>query len=336
MYNSNNNTVSEEQVSALLKDALEHVEGASEADVQLFNTIKKLYKQNVPFSRRKYVAAYLVKLASQSAGRGASRFGRERDRDRDRERNDFSRGEGRYSSERSDRYEGRRNDRSSRYERDSRSERPVAERNDRPQRAERGERPERAPRVQIDPAVADTIFISIGRNRKVYPRDLVGLLVSVAGLDRDRIGIIRVLANYSFVQLFKEDCDKVISSLNEYDYRGRKLSVSYSKKGEGEGFDSDRSESASERTVAASPASEPEQQAPMATESYEEEEKIPSNVSNVSYGVSETSEAARISEEQSAFAARQSSGDSSGSSEQYAVTTEDGQVTSHFGTGAAY
>ncbi len=329
MYNSNNNTVSEEQIGAFLKDALERVESASEADIQLFNTLKKLYKQNVPFSRRKYVAAYLVKLASQSAGRGSSRFGRERDRDR----NEFSHGESRYSAERSDRYEGRRNERSPRYEREGRADRSVSERGERPQR---GERPERTPRVQIDPAVADTIFISIGRNRKVYPRDLVGLLVSVAGLERDRIGIIRVLANYSFVQLFKEDCDKVISSLNDYDYRGRKLSVSYSKKGEGEGFDSDRTESGNERPIAASSTSDPEQQAPLSSEVSEAEEKIPANVSNASYGVSETSEAARISEEQSAFAARQSSGDSSGSSDQYATTTEDGQVTSHFGTGAAY
>ena len=90
------------------------------------------------------------------------------------------------------------------------------------------ERPTR-PHIQIDPAMASTIFISIGRNRRVFPRDLVGLLVSVAGLDRDRIGEIRVLANYSFVQLFSEDSEKAISMLNGYDYRGRKLVVSYSK-----------------------------------------------------------------------------------------------------------
>ncbi|UKI53327.1 MAG: DbpA RNA binding domain-containing protein [Treponema sp.] len=65
------------------------------------------------------------------------------------------------------------------------------------------------PRVQIDPELAATIFISIGRNRRVFPRDLVGLLVGGAGLDRDRIGDIRVLANYSFVQLFKEDAERL-------------------------------------------------------------------------------------------------------------------------------
>ena len=63
----------------------------------------------------------------------------------------------------------------------------------------------------------------------MFPRDLVGLFISVAGLERERIGDIRVLANYSFVQLFAEDAEKAINALNGYDYRGRKLSVSYSK-----------------------------------------------------------------------------------------------------------
>ena len=95
------------------------------------------------------------------------------------------------------------------------------------------------PRVQIDPELAATIFISIGRNRRVFPRDLVGLLVGGAGLDRDRIGDIRVLANYSFVQLFKEDAEKAISVLNGYDYRGRKLAVSYSRTKDDELMDDD-------------------------------------------------------------------------------------------------
>ena len=37
------------------------------------------------------------------------------------------------------------------------------------------------------------------------------------------------MANYSFVQLYTEDCQKVIDKLNGYDYRGRKLAVSYSR-----------------------------------------------------------------------------------------------------------
>lgn len=84
-------------------------------------------------------------------------------------------------------------------------------------------------RVIIDEADSATIFLSIGRNRRVYPRDLVGILTNIAQVGRDRIGDIRVLSNYSFVQLFKADAQKAIDALNGYDYRGRKLAVSFSR-----------------------------------------------------------------------------------------------------------
>lgn len=83
-------------------------------------------------------------------------------------------------------------------------------------------------RVTIADTDSATIFLSIGRNRRVYPRDLVGILTNVAQIGHDRIGDIRVLSNYSFVQLFKADAQKAIDALNGYDYRGRKLAVSYS------------------------------------------------------------------------------------------------------------
>ena len=279
----------EEQIVSFLKDAVASVEKASEQDVQDFNAIKKLYKQSVPFSRRKYVAAWLVKQALSSR----SRYNHERP----------SRFDNRHerSEERQSRFEQR-----ERPVRAERSERP--ERQERSERAERTERTERPPRVQIDPSMAETIFIGIGRNRRVFPRDLVGLSVSVAGLDRERIGDIRVLTNYSFIQLFKEDCDKVINALNGYDYRGRKLAVNISRRRE-EGEDE------SEPAVA---ASEPEQQQVLSEET---------NATPVAEPVVVDSEVRTSSV---------SSGDSSSSQSQYSETTDDGQVKSHFGTGAAY
>ncbi len=85
-------------------------------------------------------------------------------------------------------------------------------------------------RVPLDEALATTLFFSIGRNRRVFPRDIVALISHAANIDRERIGDIRVLDNYSFVQLLSEDTDAIISALDGYEYRGRKLSVSYSRK----------------------------------------------------------------------------------------------------------
>lgn len=175
-----------EQVELFLKDALDKVMYEENPDV--LNDLKKVYKKAIPFSKRMYVAAYLVK-EMQGRFRGQKRFTKP-------------------SSLRD-------------------SHRPLRKTFGM-NRDEGDVKHEPSTRVQIDPSVSATIFLSIGRNRRVYPRDLVGILINVAKVEKERIGDIRVLSNYSFVQLFKDDADKVISSLNGYDYRGRKLVASYS------------------------------------------------------------------------------------------------------------
>lgn len=182
-----------DQLAAFLQNAVEKVK--TEENPDLLNDIKKVFKKNVPFSLRMYVAAYLTKQCG-------SHYRPRREFNNDRRNRDF---------------------RKENFKSDFQREKTDSENT---------EVRTPHPRVQIDESLATTIFIGIGRNRRVYPRDLVGLLISVGGLERDRIGDIRVLANYSFVQLFTEDADKAINALNGYDYRGRKLSVSYSKQKE--------------------------------------------------------------------------------------------------------
>ncbi len=192
-FRRDNNEIDMNQIAEFLKASVQQVK--TEEDVEVLSQLKKVFKKNVPLTLRGYVAAYLLKLAT---GHGRRPYMGRRDFSKDSRRSDFRKNEAPASQTAS-----------------------QEERNRAPH-----------PHVTIDPELATTIFVGIGRNRRVYPRDLVGLLVSVAGLDRDRIGDIRVLANYSFIQLFSEDADKAINSLNGYDYRGRKLSVSYSRQKE--------------------------------------------------------------------------------------------------------
>ncbi|MBR5966732.1 MAG: DbpA RNA binding domain-containing protein [Treponema sp.] len=181
-----------DRIAEFLKASVQQVK--TQEDVDVLIQLKKVFKKNVPFTLRGYLAAYLLKVATGNARRP---FVPRNDHE------NFSK-----DNFRSRRDEGRRDFKSDAHD---------------------AEKHEPHPRVEIDPALATTIFIGIGRNRRVFPRDLVGLLIGAAGLDRERIGDIRVLANYSFVQLFTEDADKAINALNGYDYRGRKLSVSYSR-----------------------------------------------------------------------------------------------------------
>ena len=219
-----NREIDLDQAANYLKDLVTKVK----ANPDELEALKKVFKKNVPLTMRSYVAAYLLR----NAGGAIFRFNKFNDRE------DFHSNR----EERFNRYE--RNESASE---DSSSSAPAEPR-------------ERFTRVQIPAENAEVVFVSIGRNRRVFPRDLVGLFISVAGIEKERIGDIRVLANYSFVQLFKEDAEKAISALNGHVYRGRALSVSYSKqRDEGDYADSE------EETA----------------ENYENNEPVP-NVSNES------------------------------------------------------
>ena len=199
--------INEAQLEEFLTSATEKVRTSENVD--LLSDLNKLFKKNVPLTVRKYVIAYLLKEALKHY----HPFNNRRDRFERNERND-------------------RNDRNQRrQERNFRQERERTERAAEPAEeiaATEEERP-RHPRVEIPEDQATSIFISIGKNRRVYPRDLVGILIAIAGIDRERIGDIKVLANYSFVQLYTEDAQTAIDKLNGYDYRGRKLAVSSSR-----------------------------------------------------------------------------------------------------------
>ena len=234
--------INEAQLEEFLTSATEKVRTSENVD--LLSDLNKLFKKNVPLTVRKYVIAYLLKEALKHY----HPFNNRRDR--------FER------NERFDRNE--RNNRNRQERKDFRQER--AERTEAPAEtteaaATEEERP-RHPRVEIPEDQATSIFISIGKNRRVYPRDLVGILIAIAGIDRERIGDIKVLANYSFVQLYTEDAQTAIDKLNGYDYRGRKLAVSYSR----QKSDAEGESAAAEAETAESQAEYSAEQAEMAAE----------------------------------------------------------------------
>jgi hypothetical protein len=75
-----------------------------------------------------------------------------------------------------------------------------------------------------------SIFVSAGRNRRVHARDLVTLFTSVDGVSSDDVGQIKVLDNYSFVEVEKSKTKLAIDALDGSDFRGRKLTVNHARK----------------------------------------------------------------------------------------------------------
>ncbi|MBQ0051548.1 MAG: DbpA RNA binding domain-containing protein, partial [Treponema sp.] len=239
-----------DQAAAYLKDVVAKIK----ANPEEFEALRKVFKKNVPLTMRSWVAAYLLK----NAGGAIFRFNAHKDRE------DFR---------------AARETENTKTNREEKSAEDTS-----------AENKERFTRVEIDPELAASVFVSIGRNRRVYPRDLVGLFISVAGIEKERIGNISVLANYSFVQLFKEDAEKAIAALNGYNYRGRALSVSYSRHKDEEGADVADTAAETEASV----------------ETYENNEPVP-NVSNESAPIvdSFTSSNSDTMAQQAAFAKAQ-------------------------------
>jgi len=75
-----------------------------------------------------------------------------------------------------------------------------------------------------------TLFFSIGKNRRVFPKDLSRLLSTAAKLESDDVGTIRILDSYSFIEVKDAKTAEVIDILNNSEFRGRKLTVNYAKK----------------------------------------------------------------------------------------------------------
>ena len=178
--------LNEEQITAFLKEAVETVK--TEEDPDVLNAYRKIFRKNVPFTLRSYIAAYLIKEFEGSAFPRSKPYSRRPNpRFGDRSRGCFS-------------------------------DRPPVE------------------RPMLEPSESVSIFMSVGRSRRVFPRDIITLLIQNADISRERIGDIRILDNYSFVQVMNEDADKIIEKLNDFPYRGKNLSVSYSRKPEAEGI----------------------------------------------------------------------------------------------------
>jgi len=73
------------------------------------------------------------------------------------------------------------------------------------------------------------LFISIGKNRRLFPREVITLITSKSSAEREDIGVIRILDNYSFVQVKDTKADEIIAALTGLKFRGRTLTVNYAK-----------------------------------------------------------------------------------------------------------
>ncbi len=75
-----------------------------------------------------------------------------------------------------------------------------------------------------------SIFVGIGKNRKVFPKDLIQLFSDVDGVSSEDIGQIKILDNYSFLEITPDKAQPAIDTLNGREFRGRRLTVNFARK----------------------------------------------------------------------------------------------------------
>jgi hypothetical protein len=73
------------------------------------------------------------------------------------------------------------------------------------------------------------LFINAGRNRRVFPNDILDLFTTRLRIKRQDLGEVKVLDNYSFVEIQSAHAGRAVSELRGVELKGRKLAVDYAR-----------------------------------------------------------------------------------------------------------
>jgi hypothetical protein len=182
------------------------------ADSVALDEIRAAFRKRVPFHKRSYAAAALILRAA-----GLSRSP--------------SRGGGKEQSLALAPKDAGRAAKPPRGQRSDAERKPRNEDRAKGGASEEGRAPSR-PRFAGD---ATTLFCSMGKRQRLYPRVLIDLATDVAGLPPESIGDVRAFDNYSFLDIDPAKVQALISALDGYEFRGRKLTVGPAKKREESG-----------------------------------------------------------------------------------------------------
>ncbi|MFA6309646.1 MAG: DEAD/DEAH box helicase [Clostridia bacterium] len=69
------------------------------------------------------------------------------------------------------------------------------------------------------------LFINVGRNVKIQPRNVVEAIASKSGISGKSIGAINIFDKYTFVEVPRESAAEVISSLKNYKINGKPINI---------------------------------------------------------------------------------------------------------------
>ena len=162
----------EEALKQKISEVMEAINSCADPDE--LESIKKIVKQNVPFTRRGYFAAVVLKMLMEKPQR------------KERPQKEIK----------SERFEKKSVEKKT----PSPSPAPIVENKEEKQPT----------RERVIPEGAKTLYLNVGKMKHLYAKNLSILLQKELGITRDDIYSLRVHDKYSFITMSEENCNKAI------------------------------------------------------------------------------------------------------------------------------
>ncbi len=174
------------------------------------DTYKKLIKKNVPFLLRGYFMAYLLREALSTTKSATVKEKTDpRGKTQDRPVKETV---------------------ASRTPRPKKEAAPVAKK-ETSNIQEANSKAKEVEKIEVViPEGAKTLYLNIGKMKRLYARELSQILQTELGITREDIYSIRIHDKYSFITVSEEHAELAIAKLNGVDIKGRTAAVSYSNK----------------------------------------------------------------------------------------------------------
>lgn len=204
--------LSSEMLSERIKAILEKIKTDSDTNPAELEEIKKIIRKNVPlFMRGAFSAFVLRELVCSRTVQGPRK-------DR-RERREIQPGTEKRKDQNRTTFQHRNSD-------TEETAKPEAELKDAETSGEPVAKTEKEERTI--PEGAKTLYLNVGKMKRLYAKNLSQLLQSELGITREDIYSLRVHDKYSFITMSEENCEKAIEKLNGKDINGRTAMLNYS------------------------------------------------------------------------------------------------------------
>lgn len=215
--------LSPEMLSERIKAILEKIKTDSDTNPAELEEIKKIIRKNVPFFMRGAFSAFVLRELMNCRTQGPRKDRRERresqavaEKRKDQNRTTFPQKEHAVQMKAADAAEDARAEVETN---DDTTSRQSAQ-DDLAAKAEKEER--------VIPEGAKTLYLNVGKMKRLYAKNLSQLLQSELGITREDIYSLRVHDKYSFITMSEENCEKAIEKLNGKDINGRTAMLNYS------------------------------------------------------------------------------------------------------------